>query len=329
MKTFVYSSHGFDQPFLNRAAAQWGHELTFTEKRLTKETVELSKGYSALALFSSDDASAENLMELRKNGIQYLTLRSVGYDHVDLKCAEELGIKVANVPEYSPYAIAEHGVAMLLALNRKLYQGQLLLQLQDFRLDSLIGFDLFGKTIGVIGTGKIGFAFAKIMNGFGCKILAFDPHPNAAAPTINMEYVSLNELLNKSDIVSLNCPLNEHTKYMLDHEQFAQMKKGSILINTARGGVINTLALIEFIENRHLSGACLDVYEKEKGLFFFDYRNKIINDDLYSRLSSLPNVYITAHQAFLTNEALQGITDTTMYNLTAFEQNGCSKNDLW
>jgi D-lactate dehydrogenase len=329
MKTFVYSSHGFDQPFMEKAAQRVGHELFFTASRLTAETIELSKGCDALALFSSDDASDINLYKLYHQGIRFLTLRSVGFDHVDLNAAKELGIKVANVPAYSPYAIAEHGVALLLALNRKLYQAQLLLQLQDFRLDSLVGFDLHGKTIGVVGTGKIGIAFAQIMKGFGCKLVAFDPLPHPMAYTLGMIYVTLDELLEKSDVVSVNCPLNVHTKYMLDSDQFARMKKGAIFMNTSRGGVVNTTALIEFIENGHLGGACLDVYENEKGLFFFDYRDKIIKDDMFSRLRSLPNVLITGHQAFLTNEALQGITDTTMDNLTAYEKSGCSPNDLW
>jgi D-lactate dehydrogenase len=329
MKTFVYSSHGFDQPFLHKAGKLNSHELTFAECRLTKETIHLSAGNIALALFSSDDASAENLRALHHQGVRYLTLRSVGYDHVDLKVAQELGIKVANVPEYSPYAIAEHGVAMLLALNRKLYQSQLLLQLQDYRLDTLVGFDLHGKTIGVIGTGKIGFAFARIMHGFGCQLLAFDPIPNPEASSLKMPYVSLDDLLEKSDVVSLNCPLNEHTKYLLDKKEFARMKKGAILVNTARGGVIRTTALLDSIKNGHLGGACLDVYEKEKGLFFFDYRDKIVEDEVFRQLLSFPNILITGHQAFLTNEALQGITDTTMENLTAYEKHGFSSNDLW
>lgn len=327
MKVLAYSTHGFDQPFLEEAAKN-KHHFSFTEAPLNENTVEMAKGYDAVALFSSDNANANVIEKLAEYQVKYITLRSVGYDHVDLQKAHEFGIKVANVPEYSPYAIAEHGVALLLALNRKLYKAESLIQLQDFRLDTLVGFDLNNKTVGVIGTGKIGFAFAKIMNGFGCKLLAYDPVENPSAKDINMEYTSLNFLLKNSDVVSLNCPLNEKTHYLLDKKEFASMKKGSILINTARGAVVNTNALIESIENEHLGGACLDVYEKEKGLFFNDHRNSVLKDPIYSRLRSFPNVIITGHQAFLTREALIGIAETTSYNLSSWENNGTCKNDL-
>ncbi len=327
MKVLAYSTHGFDQPFLEEAAKN-KHHFSFTEALLNENTVEMAKGYDAVALFSSDNANANVIEKLAEYQVKYITLRSVGYDHVDLQKAHEFGIKVANVPEYSPYAIAEHGVALLLVLNRKLYKAESLIQLQDFRLDTLVGFDLNNKTVGVIGTGKIGFAFAKIMNGFGCKLLAYDPVENPSAKEINMEYTSLNFLLKNSDVVSLNCPLNEKTHYLLDKKEFASMKKGSILINTARGAVVNTNALIESIENEHLGGACLDVYEKEKGLFFNDHRNSVLKDPIYSRLRSFPNVIITGHQAFLTREALIGIAETTSYNLSSWENNGTCKNDL-
>lgn len=327
MNALAYSTHGFDQPFLEEATKN-KHHFSFTEAPLNENTVEMAKGYDAVALFSSDNANANVIEKLAEYQVKYITLRSVGYDHVDLQKAHEFGIKVANVPEYSPYAIAEHGVALLLALNRKLYKAESLIQLQDFRLDTLVGFDLNNKTVGVIGTGKIGFAFAKIMNGFGCKLLAYDPVENPSAKDINMEYTSLNFLLKNSDVVSLNCPLNEKTHYLLDKKEFASMKKGSILINTARGAVVNTNALIESIENEHLGGACLDVYEKEKGLFFNDHRNSVLKDPIYSRLRSFPNVIITGHQAFLTREALIGIAETTSYNLSSWENNGTCKNDL-
>ncbi|MDT8411624.1 MAG: 2-hydroxyacid dehydrogenase [Vicingaceae bacterium] len=327
MKVLAYSTHGFDQPFLEEAAKN-KHHFSFTEAPLNENTVEMAKGYDAVALFSSDNANAEVIGKLAEYQVKYITLRSVGYDHVDLQKAHEIGIKVANVPEYSPYAIAEHGVALLLALNRKLHKAESLIQLQDFRFDTLVGFDLYNKTIGIIGTGKIGFAFAKIMNGFGCKLLAYDPVKNPSAEEINMDYTTLEILLKNSDVVSLNCPLNEKTHYLLDKKEFASMKKGSILINTARGAVINTNALIESIENEHLGGACLDVYEKEKGLFFNDHRNSVLKDPIYSRLRSFPNVIITGHQAFLTREALIGIAETTSYNLSCWENNDTCENDL-
>ena len=327
MKVLAYSIHGFDQPFLEKASKN-KHQFSFTEKLLTEETAEMAKGFDAVALFSSDDASAKVLEKLAQYQVKYITLRSVGYDHVDLKKAHELGLKVANVPEYSPYAIAEHGVAMLMALNRKLHQAELLIQLQDFRLDTLVGFDLHKKTIGVIGTGKIGFAFARIMNGFGCRLLAYDPVQHPDAPTINMEYTSLEYLLKNSDVVSLNCPLNEASHYLIDKKELKWMKPDSILINTARGAIVNTNALIESLENSHIGGACLDVYEKEKGLFFIDHRNSVLKDPIYSRLRSFPNVLITGHQAFLTHEALTGITNVTISNLSNWEEKGKNDNEL-
>jgi len=327
MTTFIYSIHGFDKQFLEEAN-NGKYTLGFTEKALSLETVDLCQGYVAIAVFSSDDVSAKVLEKLAEYGIRYISSRSVGYDHVDLQKAKALGIKVANVPEYSPYSIAEHGVAMLMMLNRKLLEAQRLIEIQDFRLDTLVGFDLFGKTVGVVGTGRIGFAFAQIMNGFGCKLLGYDIVENPQAKRIGLEYCSLEKLLEESDIVSLNCPLNNDTKYLIDAPELALLKPGAILINTARGGVLNTAALIDSLESGKLGGACLDVYEKEKGLFFKDHRKSVLDDELFLRLRSFKNVLITGHQAFLTQEALKGISETTFRNLTSWHLNGCSDNDL-
>lgn len=327
MKTLVFSSYSFDKPLLKKAASN-KHDLTFTEEPLRLENVDLTAGYDALALRSSDDASASVLERLVDLGVRFIALRTVGYDNVDLETAERLGIRVAHVPEYSPYAIAEHGVAMLLTLNRKLYEAQLLIQMQDFRLDSLVGFDLHGKTVGIIGVGKIGFAFAKIMSGFGCKLLAHDPEKHPKSTSVGLEYVSKKELLRRSDIISLNCPLNEHTRYLIGFEEFAMMKKGAILVNTSRGAIVNTRALIENLKTGHIGGACLDVYEREKGLFFCDHRNTIIQDEMYYILRSFKNVLMTGHQAFLTKEALEGIATATIANLDAWEAGGASENEL-
>ena len=327
MRVFIYSIHGFDKEFLENSFVG-KFEIASTEKALDIDTVEMCKSFDAVALFSNDNASSEVLEKLAAFGVKYISLRSVGYDHVNLETAKALGIKVANVPEYSPYAIAEHAVAMLLMLNRKLYEAQLLIQMQDYRLDALVGFDLHGKTVGVVGTGKIGFAFAKIMNGFGCKLLAFDPEQNPKAADINMQYTSFENLIEQSDIISLNCPLNENTKYLFSDKEFSKMKQGSIMINTARGGVINTSSLIKYLENGHLGGACLDVYEKEKGLFFYDHRKSIFKDEIYARLLSFKNVLITGHQAFLTQEAIRGIAETTAYNLEKWKSGQNSENEL-
>ena len=329
MKTLVYSIHGFDKSFLEIAAGG-KHDLVFTDQPLNEDTATMAKGYEAVALFSSDNASTKVIEQLNDLGVKYIALRSVGYDHVDVERAKELGFKVANVPSYSPYAIAEHSVALLMTLNRKMILGQQLMKKNDFRLDNLIGFDLYGKTIGIIGTGKIGSAFASIMNGFGCKLLAYDIEPNKElVDQTNIVYTSLEELCTNSDVISVNCPLNQSTKYMFKNSIFSLMKKGVVFINTARGGVVNTLDLLDALDEGIISAAGLDVYENEKPIFFYDNSRKEIKDDLFERLRNHPNVLITGHQAFLTNEALQGIADTTIANLSDWSQDGISRNDLY
>ena len=328
MKTLVYSIHGFDKPFLERAA-NGKHELVYTEHPLNETTAHLAKGFYAVALFTSDNASAGVLEKLNDGGVKFIVLRSVGYDHVDLAKAKSLGIKVANVPAYSPYAIAEHAVALLMALNRKIVLAQKLIQQNDFRLDKLIGFDLHGKTIGIVGTGKIGTVFAKIMHGFGCKLLGYDIEKNKELINqTKITYTSLEVLCKSSDVISVNCPLNAETRYMFNASVFTQMKKGVVFINTARGGIVNTNDLIEAIDNGIIAAAGLDVYEYEKPIFFHDHSAKKVDDKLFENLRSYPNVLITGHQAFLTNEALNGIANTTIENLDAWEQKGISKNEL-
>ena len=314
MKTFVYSAHAYDQPFLEQAARK-RHELVFTQEKLTLATAHYAAGFDVIAVFTADDCSAAVLDKLYVQGVRYIALRSAGYDHIDLYHAAQLGIRVAHVPEYSPYAIAEHAVAILMMLNRKLLDAQLLMKLQDFRLDTLTGFDIHGKTVGVIGTGKIGMAFARIMIGFGATVLACDPVQQQEAIALGIQYVSLEELLRISDIVSLHCPLNESTRYLLSAKQFEWMKNDSILINTSRGAIIHTKDLIKALEDKRIGGACLDVYEREKGLFFEDHRSAVIQDEDFLKLGSMKNVLLTGHQAFLTREALTGIAETTIQNL--------------
>jgi D-lactate dehydrogenase len=304
------------------------HELIVHCEKLSKETAHFAKGSDAVAIFTSDDGHEEVLNELAKLGTRYLALRSSGFDHVDLQAAKNLRIKVANVPAYSPYAVAEQAVALLMTFNRKIVKGQSLLQQQDFRLDTLMGFDVHGKTVGIIGTGKIGMAFAHIMKGFGTKVLAYDPVQNLEAVTLGVQYVSLDDLLRQSDIISIHCPLNSSTKYLIAREQFKLTKKNSILINTSRGAIINTKDLIEALENSLLSGACLDVYEKEKAIFFEDHRKTVLTDSLFNRLRSLPNVLISGHQGFLTTEALAEIAKTTVRNLDCWESDQHSPNEL-
>ncbi len=329
MKTLVYSIHGFDKPFLERAAKN-KHELIFCELALQETSANLAKGFEAVALFTSDKANEEVLEQLHNNGVRFIALRSVGYDHVDINKAKSLNIKVANVPAYSPYAIAEHAVTLLLTLNRKMLLSQELIKINDFRLDKLVGFDLHGKTIGIVGTGKIGAAFAKIMHGFGCKLIAYDIFENKELISqTKITYVSFEELCQSSDVISVNCPLNSATKYLFNKNAFKQMKRGVLFINTARGGIVNTIDLMAAIDDGIVAAAGLDVFENEKQIFFYDHSGSKIKDELFETLRSYTNVLITGHQAFLTNEALQGIADTTITNLSDWTQNGISRNDLY
>lgn len=326
MKVFVFSARSYDQPALQAAAGN--HELLFTDKRLSTDTAHFAVDCQAVAIFTSDDASGPVLEKLHACGIRYVLLRSVGYDHVDLKKATMLGMRVANVPEYSPYSVAEHAVSLLMALNRKLIQSQHLISLQDFRIDSLKGFDIHGKTVGVIGTGKIGMAFARIMLGFGAKVLASDPEINPEAIELGIEYMPLEKILKKTDIVSIHCPLNSSTRHLFSQGQFKTMKQGAIIINTSRGAVVNTVDLIVALDNGQLGGACLDVYEFEKGLFFEDHRNDIIHDVNFARLRNFNNVIMTSHQGFLTADAIKEIANTTVENLDAWQDSGRCSNEL-
>ncbi|MCS6934311.1 MAG: 2-hydroxyacid dehydrogenase [Chitinophagales bacterium] len=328
MKTLVYSSHGFDKPYLERANSG-KHELIFIESPLREDTAHIAAGCEAVALFSNDHADADVLRLLHKLGVRFIALRSTGYDHVDLPTAQSLGMKVAHVPAYSPQAIAEHAVAMLLALNRRLLKADRLVRQYDFRLDELVGFNIHGKIVGIIGGGHIGLAFARIMLGFGAHLLVHDPVINKSLQSLGVRYVTLESLLENSDIVSLHCPLNDKTRYLIDTPQFNLMKKSAILINTARGAVVRTSALIKALNENRIAGACLDVYEREKGLYFQDHRNSSIRDDEFARLLCFENVLITAHQAFLTREALSQIAAVTIANLNHWQEKGHSPNDLY
>lgn len=328
MKTLVYSTHGFDKSFLESITGK-EHELVFTHHPLSPETAELATGCDAVALFTGDLAKGDTLHALKQAGIRFIALRSVGYDHVDILLARQLGMRVANVPAYSPNAIAEHAVTLLMALNRKLLTAQQLMAENDFRLDQLVGFDLFEKTVGLVGTGKIGAAFARIMNGFGCRLLAVDPYPNE--PLIRetgISYVSLETLCRESDVIAVHCPLTPETSHLFNDRVFRQMKPGMLFINTARGGIVHTEHLLEALDAGIIAAAGLDVYEFEKPIYFKDLRDQSISDPLFSKLRNHPNVLLTGHQAFLTKEALAGIATTTRDNLSAWEQHGKSPNDL-
>lgn len=327
MRVIVYSTHDFDRPYLERAAGL-KHTLVFHSDRLNAETAVLAKGAEAVALFTSDQANAEVLEKLHGLGIRYICLRSVGYDHIALDKARLLGIRVANIPEYSPYSVAEHAAALLLALNRKLILGQKLMDVCDYRLDMLVGFDLHGKTAGIIGTGKIGSAFARIMHGFGCRLLGFDPQPDKDLRNLGLDYVGLEELYAQSDIISVHCPLNDQTLHLLDENAFRKMKKGIALLNTSRGKIIDTEALLDALDNGTVALAGLDVYEKEKEFFFENLCGRKNKDDAFVRLRSYPNVLITGHQAFLTREALDAIARVTVQNLDNWAAGNVCDNEL-
>lgn len=328
MNVIVYSTHKFERSYLEAAIAR-KHSLRFVENKLTLETVALAEGCEAASIFVSDDASVLVLKRLSESGVKFLALRSAGYNHVDLNEAKKVNIKVARVPEYSPFAVAEHAVALILALNRKLVRAHNRVMEQNFSLDGLTGFDLNGKTIGIIGTGKIGHVVAKIAHGFGCHILACDKVENEEIKNnYGAVYTDLETLSRKSDIITLHVPLTPETKYLIDSPQILKMKRGVMLINTSRGGLINTRAVIKALKTGQIGYLGLDVYEEESGLFFEDHSENILQDDVIARLMTFKNVLITSHQAFLTHEALQGIADTTMYNLTCWDEGRKSSNEL-
>lgn len=328
MKTAIFSTHKFEKESL-LAAAKNKHELLFLEPSLSAVTSLLANSCDAVCIFVNDEASKDVLGKLAEMGIKYMLLRSAGFNHVDLEAAHALGIRVARVPEYSPYAIAEHTIALMLSLNRKLVKAHNRIREMNFSLDGLTGFDMHGKTVGIIGTGKIGKIVAEILRGFQCNILAYDLYEDQLwAKEKNVKYVPLEELCRQSDILSLHAPLTEHTKYMLNRDTIAKMKKGVMVINTSRGALVNTKDIIVALKTGQIGYLGLDVYEEEKGLFFEDHSEDILQDDVIARLLSFPNVLITSHQAFLTDTALQNIADTSIHNLDCFEKNMDCENEL-
>ncbi len=328
MKSIIFNTKDFERPYLLKAN-KLHHEITLEEKPLHEHTVSLAAGYDAVVVFTGDDVSATVLKCLHDYGIKYIAVRAVGYDNVDIKTAGELHIKCANVPEYSPYAIAEHAVALMLCLNRKLILADQQIHQQNFTVGKLVGFDLHNKTVGIIGTGRTGSIAAKILHGFGCNLIAFDLDKNEAlTKKYNLRYVDLDTLCRSSDIITIHTPLNAGTRYLIDKEKLRLMKKGVMLINTARGAIIHTEDVMEALHDGTIGFLGLDVYEKEKGIFFYDHSANKITDELLLKLMSYPNVIITPHQAFATQEALTNIADTTFYNLDQWSQQLPSENEL-
>lgn len=329
MKVIVFSAHNFERQYLENSNGG-KHTLKFISTPLTAETASLAQGYDAASIFVNDDASAPVLDILSKAGVQFLSLRSAGYNHVDLEQAKKTHIQVARVPEYSPYAVAEHTVALMFALNRKLIRANHRVMEQNFSLDGLVGFDMNGKTIGIIGTGKIGCVVARIMYGLGCRILASDHIENKEIKKkYGVIYTDRESLFRESDIVTLHVPLTPETKYLIDTPTISMMKKGAMLINTSRGALVNTRAVIEALKTGQIGNLGIDVYEEEGTLFFEDHSDSIIQDDVIARLMSFKNVLITSHQGFLTHEALEGIAETTLNNLDCWANGRKSENELW
>lgn len=328
MKVLVYSAKDFEIPYLRDANNQ-KHQLDFIKEGLSSETAMKAVGYDAISIFSADEACFITIEKLSDFGVKFITLRSVGHDNVNLRAASRLNLRVANVPAYSPYAIAEHAVSLLLALNRKLITSNQRVKQFNFNLNNLVGFDLNNKTVGIIGTGNIGSVMTKIMHGFGCKLLGYDiEEQKELVDHYNLRYTTLDDLCAKTDIISLHVPLTSETHHLIDEDLIYKMKDNVILINTARGSVIHTEDVLSGLKKGKIGALGMDVYENEKKVFFNDHSINIPDDDVLIQLNALPNVLITGHHAFLTEEALTNIAETTIYNLDCWQEGKETENEL-
>ncbi|QDZ41175.1 2-hydroxyacid dehydrogenase [Euhalothece natronophila Z-M001] len=325
MKVALFGTKPYDEQFFTEANENYNHELLFLEPHLSEKTAILAQDATAVCVFVNDEVSGDTLKILAEQGVKLIALRCAGYNNVDLETAKELGIKIVRVPAYSPHAVAEHAIALILTLNRKIHRAFYRVREGNFALNGLLGFDLYGRTVGIIGTGNIGYITGQILSGFGCKVLAYDPYPNESFSNFG-EYVSLDELYARSDIISLHCPLTEENRHLINETSITKMKPGVMLINTSRGGLIDTKAVITGLKSKTIGYLALDVYEKESDLFFEDLSNEVIEDDVFQRLLTFPNVIITGHQAFFTEEALTNIANTTLSNITEIETTNTCKN---
>ena len=328
MKVTAFSTKAYDEASFHAANVGGRHELVFFEDRLHARTVPAAAGADAVCIFVNDVADAEVLAALVGLGIHHIVLRCAGFNNVDLDAAARLGVKVARVPAYSPNAVAEHTIALILALNRHIAKAYNRVRDGNFSLDGLVGFDLAGKTAGIVGTGRIGALVARLLWHFRCEVLCFDPFPDPALVELGVRYVTLDELWPASDIISLNCPLTPETRHLVSDATIAKMKPGVMLVNTGRGGLIDTVAAIDGLKSGRIGSLALDVYEEEGDLFFEDRSGEGLTDDVFARLLTFPNVLITAHQAFLTTEALAAIAETTLANLDDFEAGRPCPNSL-
>ena len=328
MRIAVFSSKPYDRDTLSAANAAHGHALQFFEAALSVETCSLADGADAVCVFVNDQVDARLLRCLAGSGIKTIALRCAGFNNVDLAMAKELGMSVVRVPAYSPYAVAEHAVALMLTLNRKIHRAYNRVREGNFALNGLLGFDMHGKTAGIIGTGRIGAVLAKILVGFGCTVLAEDVYVNPTCVELGVRYVDRDTLFKQSDIISLHCPLTPETRHFINHQSIALMKHGVMLINTGRGALVETPAVIAGLKSGRIGALAMDVYEQEEGVFFEDHSNEIIQDDLLERLLTFPNVLITSHQGYFTREALAAIAETTLNNLSQVEHGETCANAL-
>lgn len=326
MKVTFFSTKPYDKEFFDKVNQDFNFELEYFETHLGPHILNVIDHSDAVCAFVNDTLNAEVLESLSKKGVKYIALRCAGFNNVDLEAAKRLGMRVCRVPAYSPEAVAEHAMAMILTLNRKTHKAYNRVREQNFSLNGLMGFNLYQKTIGVIGTGNIGAAFAKIAKGFGAKILAYDITENQELKDLGIEYVSLDKLLSESDIISLHCPLMDSTHHLINKKSISKMKENVMIINTSRGGLVDTKAVIDGLKSKHIGYLGIDVYEQEEKLFFRDLSHTIIEDDTIQRLMSFPNVLVTAHQAFFTEEALHQIATSTLSSLSHFEKNETFEN---
>ena len=328
MKVAFFDSKPYDKLSFDKCSADAGIEIKYFETKLNEDTAELTKGYDAVCVFVNDTVTSAVIDKLCENGVGVIALRCAGYNNVDIRYAYGK-IHILRVPAYSPYAVAEHAMAMLLTSVRRIHKAYIRTKDFNFSLTGMTGFDLHGKTVGVIGTGRIGRAFIDICKGFGMNVLAYDKYPATDIDNgESMRYVTLDELFEKSDIISLHCPLSNDTYHIIDGKAISRCKKGVVIINTSRGALVDAEALLAGIKDRRIGAACLDVYEEESEFFFEDLSGHIVEDDILARLITMPNVIVTSHQAFLTEEALANIADTTINNITEFFNNGNCRNEV-
>ena len=330
MKVALFSSQPYDHAYFERlnAALPEPHSWAFFQPQLSLETAKLAEGYPAVCAFVNDQLNAKVLTQLAKQGTKLVALRCAGFNNVDLPAAQQEGITIARVPAYSPYAVAEYAMGLILSLNRKIHRAYARVREGNFELSGLEGFDLHGRTVGIVGTGTIGAVFAKIISGFGCKVLAYDKRPNPLCESLGVQYVPLEEIWKLCDVISLHCPLTPETIHLVNSQTIAQMKRGVMLVNTSRGAVIDAAEVIAGLKSGHIGSLAIDVYEEESDYFFRDLSDRGIADDRLARLISFPNVLVTSHQAFFTDDALTAIAQVTLGNITEFEKLGSVQNQV-